>query len=272
MTHSEMSNDLNRFKKSIAEGQTQIGFWQALANPYTVEICAGAGFDWLLIDAEHGPNDLPLVLAQLQAAGAGTAEPVVRLPFGDTVLVKQYLDIGARSLLIPMIDTAEAAAEMVRASRYPPDGVRGIGSAISRGSRWNRRSDYLKTAHEEICLLVQVESRQAIANLEAIATTKGVDGVFIGPSDLAADMGHIGNPAHPEVQQAITEALATLKRLGVPSGILIADEALARAYIEAGASFVAVGTDVTVLARGAEALAARFDRGPEVRRTEGSVY
>ncbi|MBD7939954.1 4-hydroxy-2-oxoheptanedioate aldolase [Brevundimonas sp. Sa3CVA3] len=263
---------MNRFKTAIQQGQAQIGFWQALANPYTVEICAGAGFDWLLLDAEHGPNDLPLILSQLQAAATGTAEPVVRLPVADTALVKQYLDIGARTLLIPMVETAEEAAAMVRATRYPPHGVRGVGSAIGRASRWNRDSDYLKTAEADLCLLVQVECRRALDNLEAIASVEGVDGVFIGPSDLAADLGHLGNPGHPEVQEAILGAIATLKRCGRPSGMLIADQALARTYIELGASFVAVGTDVTVLARGAEALAERFGRGPKHQVASGGVY
>ena len=263
---------VNRFKSALQSNQLQIGFWQALANPYTVEICAGAGFDWLLLDAEHGPNDLPLILSQLQAAAAGTAEPVVRLPLGDAVLVKQYLDIGARTLLIPMVETAEQAADMVRACRYPPRGVRGVGSAIGRASRWNRDADYLKTAEADLCLLVQVESRRAMDNLEAIAGVEGVDGVFIGPSDLAADLGHLGNPGHPEVKAAIADAIACLKRLGQPAGLLIADEAAARAYIEQGALFVAVGTDVTVLARGAEALAGRFGRGATVTGRDGGVY
>lgn len=252
---------MNPFKQAIAQGRPQIGFWQALASPYTSEICAGAGFDWLLIDAEHAPNDVPLVLAQLQAIAAYPAEAVVRIPIGDSVLVKQYLDIGARTLLVPMIETAAAAAEMVRATRYPPDGIRGVGSAIGRASRWNRTAGYLQKAAEEICLLVQVESRSALANIEAIARVDGVDGVFIGPSDLAADLGHLGNPTHPEVQGAIEEAIRAVLAAGKPAGMLIADEPLARRYLELGASFVAVGTDVTILARGAETLAKRFVGG-----------
>jgi 4-hydroxy-2-oxoheptanedioate aldolase len=249
---------VNAFKTAIAEGRPQIGLWQALASPYTCEICAGAGFDWLLIDAEHAPNDIPLVLAQLQAAGAYPVEPVVRLPVGDAVLIKQYLDIGARSLLVPMVESGAQADELVRATRYPPHGIRGVGSAIGRGSRWNRTPDYLATAHEGICLLLQVESRAALANISEIALTEGVDGVFIGPSDLSADMGHLGNPLHPEVQQAIEAGIAAVRAAGKPVGMLIADEGAARRYLELGASFVAVGTDVTILARGAEALAKRF--------------
>lgn len=263
---------VNRFKSAIQQGQTQIGLWQALANPYTAEICAGAGFDWLLLDAEHGPNDLPLILSQLQAIGASGPEAAVRLPVGDTVLVKQYLDIGVRTLLIPMIETAEQATAMVRATRYPPHGVRGVGSALGRASRWNRTPDYLNTAHHDLCLLLQVESRAALDNLEAIASVEGVDGVFIGPSDLAADMGHLGNPVHPEVQAAIVDAMDRLKASSRPYGMLIADEALARSYIAHGASFVAVGNDVSILARGVEALAERFGRGAKVQTAPGGVY
>ncbi|MEA1015744.1 4-hydroxy-2-oxoheptanedioate aldolase [Sphingosinicella sp. LY1275] len=263
---------MNSFKIAIRQGQVQIGFWQALANPYTAEICAGAGFDWLLLDAEHGPNDLPLILSQLQAMNGSGAEPVVRLPVADTVLVKQYLDIGARTLLLPMIETAEQARSVVQAARYPPHGLRGVGSAISRGSRWNRIPNYLQKAEEDLCLLLQVESRKALDNLKEIASVEGVDGIFIGPSDLAADMGHLGNPGHAEVKSAISRGIRSLKRLGRPSGLLIADEALARAFIEEGASFVAVGTDVTVLARGAEALAARFGRTAEAGPRPDGVY
>ncbi|AKH42892.1 4-hydroxy-2-oxoheptanedioate aldolase [Altererythrobacter atlanticus] len=261
---------MNAFKRAIAALQPQIGIWQALATPYTAEICAGAGFDWMVIDAEHGPNDLPLVMAQLQAVDGGATEAVVRLPVADTVLVKQYLDIGARSLLIPMIDTAEGAAEMVRATRYPPFGIRGVGAAIGRASRWDRTADYLHRAQEDICLLLQVESQAALENLEAIAETDGVDGVFIGPSDLAADLGHLGNPAHPDVQAAIETAIARISACGKPSGILIADERLARHYLELGASFVAVGTDVSILARGTEALAAKFKSDEQAKPSSGA--
>lgn len=252
---------MNQFKQSIVAGHPQIGLWQALASSYTVEICAGAGFDWLLIDAEHAPNDLLSVLAQLQAAAAYPVEPVVRLPVGDRVLVKQYLDIGARTLLVPMIENSAEAEAMVRATRYPPHGSRGVGSALARASRWNRQADYLHTAEQEICLLLQVESRAGIEAVGDIAAVDGVDGVFIGPSDLAADLGHLGNATHPEVQQVIEAAMGKILACGKPVGMLIADEKLARRYLELGASFVAVGTDVTILARGAEALARRFITG-----------
>lgn len=251
---------MNRFKHAIGKGQAQIGLWQALASPYTAEICAGAGFDWLLIDGEHAPNDLPTILSQLQAVAAYPLEPVVRLPVGDPVLIKQYLDIGARTLLVPMVESAGQAEALVRATRYPPHGVRGVGSAIGRASRWNRVPNYLEEAASDICLLVQVESLAGLAALDAIAATDGVDGVFVGPSDLAAALGHLGHPGHETVQGAIGEAFARILAAGKAAGILIADENLARGYLERGVSFVAVGTDVTLLARGAEALAGRFGR------------
>jgi 4-hydroxy-2-oxoheptanedioate aldolase len=263
---------MNTFKTAISEGRRQIGLWQALASPYTAEICAGAGFDWLLIDGEHAPNDLPLILAQLQAIAAYNVEPVVRLPIGDAVLVKQFLDIGARSLLIPMVESGAQAALMVAATRYPPHGIRGVGSAIGRGSHWNRSPHYLRDAEHDICLLLQVESVAGLEAIDAIARTPGVDGVFIGPSDLAAALGHLGDAAHPEVQAAIEHGIATVTAAGKAAGILIADEDLARHYLELGATFVAVGTDVTLLARGAEALAQRFgsERGDTARAE--SVY
>ncbi|WP_324698887.1 4-hydroxy-2-oxoheptanedioate aldolase [Novosphingobium sp. RL4] len=264
---------MNSFKNSIANHKPQIGFWQALASPYTAEISAGAGFDWLLIDGEHAPNDIPLILAQLQAVAPYPVEAVVRPPVGDPVIIKQLLDIGARSLLVPMVESAEQAELIVRATRYPPHGIRGVGSAIGRASRWNRHATYLHDAADEICVLLQVESRAGLEALDAIAATPGVDGVFLGPSDLAAALGHLGNPAHPEVQEAIETGIARILAAGKAAGILIADQGLARRYLELGASFVAVGTDVTVLARGAEALARAFQIDAKPKEATGAqVY
>ena len=266
---------MNPFKQAIGRRARQIGLWQALASPYTAEICAGAGFDWLLIDAEHGPNDLPLVLQQLQAVEGSGTEAIVRLPAGDPTLVKQYLDVGARTLLIPMIESGLQAAQMVSACRYPPRGVRGVGSAIGRASRWNRTPGYLHEAEKDVCLLLQVESVAGMAACREIAETDGVDGVFIGPSDLAAALGHLGNPGHPEVQSAIASAIETIVAAGKAAGLLAADEKLARTCLDAGASFVAVGTDVTILARGAEALARKFscDRASDPADHNGdSIY
>ncbi|HTK36780.1 MAG TPA: 4-hydroxy-2-oxoheptanedioate aldolase [Caulobacteraceae bacterium] len=248
----------NPFKAALKAGRLQLGLWQALANPYTAEICAGAGFDWLLFDGEHGPNDIPLLLSQLQAVAAYPVHAVGRPPIGETRLIKQYLDIGFTTLLIPLVETAEQAAELVRAVRYPPEGVRGVGSGIARASRFNRIPGYLDDASAEICLLVQVETLKGVENLQAIAAVEGVDGVFIGPSDLSAAMGLRGQPGHPDVQAAIATARRQISAEGKAAGILLTDEALARQAIEAGFTFVAVATDVGLLARGSSEMAARF--------------
>lgn len=267
-----MAVPLNPMKSALASGHAQIGLWQALASPYTAEICAGAGFDWLLFDGEHAPNDLTTLLAQLQAVAPYPVHPVARPPVGATHLIKQYLDIGFTTLLVPMVDTAEQASALVRAVRYPPNGVRGVGSAIGRASRWNRIDGYLDGADEQICLLVQVETLQGLSNLAEIAAVDGVDGVFIGPSDLSAAMGHRGKPGHPDVQAAIEGAIAKILDADKAAGILIADEGLARRYLDLGCTFVAIGTDVTLLARGAEALAARFGGKIDRMGQGGGVY
>ena len=202
----------NTFKQALKAGTPQIGLWASLADPYVAEALATAGFDWLLIDGEHAPNDLRSVLGQLQAVGSAASfdasshptHPIVRPPIGDVVLIKQYLEIGAQTLLIPMVDTAEQAARMVAATRYPPRGVRGVGSAGARSSRWSGVPDYLHGADAEICLLVQVETTTGLANLAEIAAVEGVDGVFFGPADLSASMGLLGQPAHPDVVSAMT--------------------------------------------------------------------
>lgn len=248
----------NMFKQSLREGRQQIGLWLALADSYCAEVCATCGFDWLLIDGEHAPNDLRATLAGLQAVAAYGSHPVVRIPKGDEALIKQVLDIGATSLLVPMVDTAEEARRLVRAVRYPPHGIRGVGSGIARSSRWNHYQDYLHKANETVCLLVQAETSEALANIESIASVDGVDGVFIGPSDLAASMGLLGQPGHPAVRDAVIDGLRRIARSGKPGGVLCVDEALARVYIEAGARFIAVGTDTALLSKAATALAERF--------------
>lgn len=248
----------NRFKQALKEGRPQIGLWQALANPYTVEICAEAGYDWLLLDAEHGPNDVPLLVSQLQAMKGSASTAVIRPPIGETWIVKQLLDIGAQTLLIPMVDSKAMAEAMVKAVRYPPHGVRGVGAALARASAFNRATDYLQTANDEVCLLVQVESRSGLAALDDIAGTKGVDGIFIGPADLAADMGFLGKPGAPEVQAEVEKALARIQSHGKAAGILIGDLGLAKRYLELGATFVAIGNDVTLLANATTRLLADF--------------
>ncbi|MCK6403320.1 MAG: 4-hydroxy-2-oxoheptanedioate aldolase [Sphaerotilus natans subsp. sulfidivorans] len=253
-----MKTPANPFKHAIASPGAQIGLWLGLADPYAAELCATAGFDWLLIDGEHGPNDLRSMLGSLQAVAPYPAHPVLRIPQGDTVLIKQVLEIGATTLLVPMVETAEQARALVAATRYPPRGVRGVGSGLARSSRWNDYPRYLHEADDSICLLVQVETASALAQLDEIAAVDGVDGVFIGPADLSASMGHLGNPGHPDVKAAIDSGIARILAAGKAPGILSVDETLARHCIALGARFVAVGVEATMLARATRELAARF--------------
>jgi len=247
----------NEFKRALVAGRQQIGLWASLANAYTAEIVAGAGFDWLVLDGEHSPNDPPIILTQLQAVASYPVMPVVRVAWNDTVLIKRYLDIGAQTLLVPYVGNAEEAARAVAAMRYPTRGVRGV-AGVTRASRFGRVKDYAKRAEEALCLLVQIETREGLDNLEAIARTDGVDGVFIGPADLAAALGHLGDQQHGEVQAAIHDAIKRIRACGKPDGILATDEASTRRYIEWGTTFTAVGLDAMILARGAESLAALY--------------
>jgi len=251
-----MDFPVNRFKHAIAAGRLQIGLWCSLCSNIAVDVLRDAGFDWLLLDTEHSPNEIPDLLSQLQACEGGTATPIIRPAWNDTVLIKRCLDIGAQTLLVPYVQNAEEARRAVQAVRYPPQGVRGV-SVAARASRFGRVAGYLGKANAEVCLLVQVETRAAMTELEAIAAVEGVDGVFIGPSDLAASLGHIGNPAHPEVQEAIGNCVTRLKAAGRPAGILTANEDEVRRYIGWGYTFVAVGSDVGVL-RGADVLAKKY--------------
>ncbi|WP_433874229.1 HpcH/HpaI aldolase family protein [Sinomonas atrocyanea] len=239
-------------------GGAKIGLWVCSGSPLVAEIMAGSGADWLLIDTEHSPNSLESVLAQLHAVHGYPVLPVVRLPWNDVVLIKQYLDLGAQNLLIPMVNDAEQAQAAVAAVRYPPHGVRGVGSALARAARWNRIPDYLARADETISLAVQIETAEAVANVEEILAVDGVDAIFIGPSDLAASMGHLGQQEHPEVRAAVERCLAAALAAGKPAGVNAFVEATARHYIEHGARFVLVGADVAILARSSEELATRF--------------
>mgnify|MGYP003332099457 FL=1 len=256
-----MNTPINRFKQALREGRPQIGLWVHLANAYSTEICAGAGFDWLLLDSEHAPNDLRSILAQLQAVAAyPDTHPVVRVPCGHghvgTTLIKQYLDLGAQTILVPMVDTPEQAKAVVEATRYPPLGIRGMGGA--RASRWGRIAQYPKQANDEICVLVQIESQEALNHIEAIAAVDGIDGLFIGPADLSASLGHVGELNHPAVRAAIDDAFARIIKTGKAAGFLTADEELSRRSIDQGVTFMAVGLDVNLLARHTSALASRF--------------
>lgn len=252
----------NPFKTALQQGRPQVGLWLSLAETYTAEVCASTGFDWLLIDGEHAPNDVRSTLTQLQAVAPYRSHPVVRLVQGDVALVKQMLDIGVQTLLVPMVDTPEQAAALVAMTRYPPQGVRGVGAAVARASRWGARTAYLEQANDEVCLLVQAETTTALRNLEALCAVDGVDGVFIGPADLAASMGHRGNPGHPEVQAAIDGAIRRITACGKAAGTLTGDPALAQHYLGLGARFVAVGIDVTLLAQACRQRAQAFGLGP----------
>lgn len=257
-----MQMPVNSFKRAILAGQVQIGFWSILSSHVTVEILAGAGFDWLVLDTEHAPNELPMVYGQLQACKGGTAHPVVRMPWNDMVTIKRFLDIGVQSLLIPYVETEDQARSAVSYTRYPPRGVRGY-SAAPRASYFGRIKNYPQVCETEICVVVQIETRLGLENLEAIARVEGIDGVFIGPGDLAASLGHAGNPKHPEVLAAVESAIARIRACGKPAGILTGDEQLAHRYIQLGCLFTAVGSDQALLARGSEELAARFQRRAE---------
>jgi 4-hydroxy-2-oxoheptanedioate aldolase len=247
----------NAFKHAIKAGRPQIGLWCSTCSPYVTEAVAGSGFDWLLLDTEHAPGDLQEVMGQLQACLESPSHPIVRPAWNDMILAKRYLDVGAQTLLIPYVQTVEEARNAVAYTRYPPLGVRGVGGT-TRATRFGRVKDYFAKASDEICVLVQVETRLGLDNLDAIAAVDGVDGVFIGPSDLAAGLGHLGNPNHPDVRTAIDYAIRRVRELGKAPGFLTADEAHSRHCLEIGALFVAVGIDLTLLARETEKLAARF--------------
>ena len=250
----------NRWTERIGAG-TRFGMWLASGSSYVTEICAGSGIDWVLLDQEHAPNDLRTTLEQLQVlAGYPDVDVLVRPPAADPVFIKRLLDIGVQNLIVPMIDDADAAASAVAATRYPPEGIRGVGSALARASRWNRISDYLVTADATVSLTVQVETVAGLQHLRDVADVDGVDAVFIGPADLAASMGKLGQPEHPEVVSSIEAALATIVEHGKVAGVNAFNEAIARRYLQAGASFVLVGADVALLARGADQLAARYHR------------
>jgi 4-hydroxy-2-oxoheptanedioate aldolase len=247
----------NAFKQALSRGERQVGLWCSMANPVAAEILAGAGFDWIVVDGEHAPNDIITLLPQLQAMRGGTAEPVFRVPWNEPVIIKRALDVGARSLLIPFVQNAEEARKAVAATRYPPLGIRGVAVA-PRANDYGRIQNYHRNAHLDTCVLVQLETKTALQEIEAVAEVEGVDGIFIGPSDLAAAFGHLGNPKHSEVQAAILDAARRIRAKGKSAGTLSGNADDAEALFEAGYNFTAVGSDVGVLARNAEALAARF--------------
>ncbi|MGH8783192.1 aldolase/citrate lyase family protein [Paraburkholderia sp.] len=265
-----MNLPTNTFKRALSEGTPQFGLWAAFADPYVTESLAAVGFDWLLVDNEHAPNDLRSTLAQLQAVAPYRSHPVVRPVRSDTAIIKQMLDIGAQTLLLPMIDTVEQAREAVAATRYPPLGVRGVGAALARASRWNRVPGYLEHAGDELCVLVQVETITGLSHLAAIADVEGVDGVFFGPADLSASMGLLGKGGAEPVREAIRNGIDVVRRAGKAAGVLAPDEAYAREYLAAGATFVAVGTDVSLLSMAAHKLLTSYSGNVDVKEKSGT--
>lgn len=258
----------NTFKLKIAQ-EPLYGLWLALADQYSAEISAGAGFDFLLLDGEHSPIDLRTILGQLQAIAAYDVAPIVRPPTDDVVLIKQLLDIGANNLLIPMVENEEQARRIVASTRYPPQGFRGVGSGIARAARWGNDPDYMLTANDNICLILQIESVSGLQNLEAIASIDGVDGIFFGAVDLSASMGFLGQPDRPEVIQAIDEAIGKVKSCGKFAGFLSADRAISRHFLDQGANFAAIGVDALLLSNAARSLALAFKQPGAVTENRG---
>ncbi|AJQ97675.1 aldolase/citrate lyase family protein [Gynuella sunshinyii] len=260
----------NPFKQALHEGRQQYGYWLGLCSPLSSELCGYCGYDWLLIDAEHAPNDLRSIHAQLLAIATTPSHAVVRIVEGRTALIKQMLDLGAQTLLVPMVETAEQARELVRAVHYPPDGVRGVGTALARAARWNQLPDYFAEVDQELCLLIQVESVTALEQLDDILSVEGVDGVFIGPADLAATMGHLGNPAHPDVKQAVETAIDKIRKAGKAAGTLVTSPALAQHYEQCGAQFLALGVDTLALAAAARNTLATYKSSPSDLAGDGN--
>lgn len=245
-------------ERLAASDRALIGLWATAGSAVNAEIVAGSGCDWVLLDAEHSPNGLESLLAQLHAMAAYPATVVVRPPYGDTVTIKQYLDLGAQNLLIPMVDSAEQAEEVVSSARYAPEGTRGVGSALARSARWNRVDNYLARANDLVSITVQIESAAAVSDVARILAVDGVDGIFIGPADLSASMGLIGQQSHPAVVDAVLHAISAAKAAGKPVGVNAFVPEQAERFIEAGADFIAVGADVAILARATEALVDQF--------------
>ena len=244
----------NAFKQGLREDRVQYGLWLGLSSPVAAELCACAGFDWLLIDAEHAPNDLRSTLRQLQVIEGTGAQAIARLAEGDPARIKRYLDAGVQTLLIPMVDTAEQAEAIVASVRYPPRGIRGLATSITRASRWTQIDDYARKAEEQLCVIVQAETVTALDNLKAITAVDGVDAVFIGPSDLSASMGYLGQPGHPEVQAAIAESLRYISSAGKAAGTLAGTPLAIRTHTGNGARFLGIGSDTALLVAGTRSL------------------
>lgn len=270
-----MDMPINTFKRALndAQGPTLWGLWLGLPDPSCAEICAGAGFDWLLVDGEHAPFELSQVSSHLRAIAPYSSSPIVRVEEGRTSLLKRVLDCGAQTVLVPMVDDAEQAQAIVQAVRYPPQGIRGMGSSLARAAHWNQVPNYVSRANDEVCLIVQVETVTAIANLQQIVAVEGVDAVFIGPSDLSASMGHVGNPDHPDVVAEIECAISVINGAGKAAGLLCLNQQMAAHYIAKGARFVGVGVDTLLLGQGAKKLLEQCkNTSSEKPESQGSGY
>ena len=256
-----MAAPVNRFKQSLKDGQQTIGCWLTQGTAIAAAIAATADFDWLLIDTEHSPNDLPSVLAQLQAIAGYDAAAAVRPHIGETHVIKQILDLGCQTLIVPMVESAAQAEMLVKSMRYPPHGIRGVGGAGARATGFSSHADYLTTADDGMCLVVQIETKAGLDALDDILTVDGVDAVFIGPSDLSANLGHIGNVGAPEVVTSVATALDKIAASDKASGIMALDPAAAKGYLARGVDFVAVSIDARTLALGLRAIAADMRAG-----------
>lgn len=248
----------NKFKKSALNKETTFGVWNGLVDTITGEILACAGFDWILIDGEHAPFDIRTIQSQMQAISAYDVQIIVRPPVGNSVLIKQLMDIGVQSLLVPMVETKEQAEELVKAMRYPPEGIRGVGAALARASKWNQVDDYFNDANDQMCLICQVESVEGIKNIESILKVEGVDGVFIGPADLGASMGYLGQPNHPAVKEEVSKAIKLIRKHNKTAGFLSGSKETIDYYVSQGANMVGVGLDTLLLSKAAKQLAERF--------------
>jgi 4-hydroxy-2-oxoheptanedioate aldolase len=260
----------NRFRAGLESGRTQFGAWLGIPDPSVAEIMAGAGFDWLLVDHEHGAFELRDVMTHLQAMAPYDVAPIVRPVDDNPALLKKLCDIGAQSFVVPMIDTAEQAAAVVRAIKYPPEGTRGMGTSLARAARWNAVPGYAGQANGEMLVIVQAETVAAIDNLAAIAGTPGIDGVFIGPSDLSASMGHVGNAAHPDVVDTVGDSLRTIRAAGKHAGLLCLDESMVPHFEGCGANFVGIGVDTLLIGNAARRLAARRSADDDSSDNESS--
>jgi len=253
-----MTDITNVFKQKLKQGKIQYGVWNGMTDTIVGEILAGSGFDWILIDGEHAPFDLQSILLQMQAIGQYETAIVVRPPVGEQHLIKQLMDIGVQTLLVPNVETAEHAEDCAKYMRYAPAGVRGVGSSLARAAKWDRVDNYYQKANDEMCLVVQVESVKGVENLDEILEVEDVDAVFIGPADLAATMGHLGNASHPDVVASINDCLKKIKKSDKQAGFLTTSKSLIDNYVGQGATMVGIGIDTLLLAQSAQALAEEY--------------